>query len=81
MIATNQLVYVTDFADDTFRVAHDPLGRPTKSTVVLPGKTTHTLLMTTQYDPYFNRPIHMRTGLGITHSFTYDLLGRVAQNH
>ena len=75
----NQPIRITDLAGDTFRVAHDTLGRPIKSTVILPGKTTHSLLMTTQYDPYFNRPIQMRNGLGITRTITYDSLGQVAQ--
>ena len=75
----NKTVRITDLAGDTFRVAHDTLGRPIKSTVILPGQTTPTLLMTTHYDPYFNRPIRMRNGLGITHTITYDSLGQVAQ--
>ena len=75
----NQPVRITDLAGDTFRVTHDTLGRPIKSTVILPGQTTPTLLMTTQYDPYFNRPIQMRNGLGITRTITYDSLGKVAQ--
>ena len=74
-----QPVRITDLAGDTFRVTHDVLGRPIKRTVILPGQTTPTLLMTTLYDPYFNRPIQMRNGLGITHTITYDSLGQVAQ--
>ena len=75
----NQPIRITDLAGDTFRVAHDTLGRPIKSIVILPGQTTPTLLMTTQYDPYFNRPTQIRNGLGITHTITYDSLGKVAQ--
>ena len=75
----NQPIRIIDLAGDTFRVTHDTLGRPTKSTVILPGQTTATLLMTTHYDPYFNRPIQMRNGLGMSHIITYDSLGQVAQ--
>ena len=74
-----QPVLITDFAGDTFRVTHDVLGRSIKRTVTLPGQTAPTLLMTTQYDPYFNRPIQMRNGLGVSHTITYDSSGKVAQ--
>ena len=75
----NKPVRITDLAGDTFRVTHDVLGRPVKRTVILPGQTTPTLLMTTLYDPYFNRPIQMHNGLGVSHTITYDSLGKVAQ--
>ena len=75
----NQPVRITDLAGDTFRVTHDVLGRPVKRTVILPGQTTPDLLMTIKYDPYFNRPIQVRNSLGMSHTITYDSLGKVAQ--
>ena len=75
----NQAVRTTDLVGNTFKVTHDALGHMIKSTVILPHRTTPTLLMTTRYDPYFNRPIQIRNGLGITRAITYDSLGQIAQ--
>ncbi len=70
----NKPVRRTDLAGNVFVTTHDVLGRPIKTSVFLPGQRKATVLTSTRYDDYFNRPTEITNGMGVTRTFTYDPL-------
>ncbi len=75
----NQPVRLTDMEGNTFIVQHDLLGRVLKKYVILPGKKDASLLEATTYDSYFNRPVQITNGIGITRTLAYDSLGQLSK--
>ena len=70
-----QIIQVTDWAGNTYRVTHDRYGRILQSYVVLPKQNKPTLLLSTTYDIYLNRPIKVINGMGLEREFIYNKLG------
>ncbi len=73
-----QATRIIDFAGNRFTATHDRYGRLLQSKVLLSGSLTPTVLSSTTYDVYFNRPVSVSDGSGIVREFTYNDLGRLA---
>ncbi len=73
-----QIISFTDLAGNVHKTTHDKYGRILQQKVTLPGQIKSTLLSSTTYDVYFNRPVEMINGIGITRHFAYNNLGQLS---
>ncbi len=72
-----QALSMKDLAGNVYTATHDIYGRVLQSKVTLFGQSKPTILSSTTYDPYFNRPVEIINGIGIIRDFVYNDLGNL----
>ncbi len=68
----------SDFSGNKYTETHNKLGLVLQLWVNLFNQKKPTLLSTTTYDKYFNRPVSITNGIGVERTIHYDDLGQLA---